>query len=83
MITIDISGPRGEGKTTTALRIVQLLRDLGFDVEYVTDTALHHKVIEGMLADGTDLFSHALLPRSFQRRDVDPARAHWVRPDEN
>lgn len=72
MITIDVSGPRGEGKTVTAMRIVKLLRGLGFEVEYEGDTARHKSIIEGMMADGaaTDLFAGSTLPREFLVRDV-------------
>jgi hypothetical protein len=34
MLTITITGGRGEGKTTTALRILAFLRALGQDPEY-------------------------------------------------
>lgn len=34
-IKIQITGPRGAGKTTTAMRIVRLLRLLGYQSEYV------------------------------------------------
>lgn len=34
MITIRIEGPRGGGKTTTAMAIVQYLQTLGQDVTY-------------------------------------------------
>jgi thymidylate kinase len=34
MITIRIEGPRGAGKTTTAMAIVQHLQALGQDVTY-------------------------------------------------
>lgn len=52
MITIDVAGGRGEGKTTTALRIVAALRAEGFEVEYRGATPELTEICERLLADG-------------------------------
>lgn len=49
-ITITITGPRGIGKTTTAMAIVWLLRSLGQCVKYEADTHHQEKLADGDLS---------------------------------
>jgi signal recognition particle GTPase len=51
MITIRIEGLRGEGKTTTAMAIVQLLRGLGQTVGYRGFAFNQAQTVEELLAD--------------------------------
>ena len=64
-ITIAVSGPRGTGKTITAMRIVVLLRSLGFDTRYQGATKQVTRVIEELIRDDPTVFDAATEPREF------------------
>jgi hypothetical protein len=50
MITIKITGPRGEGSTTTTAAIVKMLRDAGQIVRYVGNNRHQEQEVERLLA---------------------------------
>lgn len=51
MITIRIDGPRGSGKTTTAIAIVMLLRSMGQACTYVGHSERQCREIENLMHD--------------------------------
>ncbi len=70
MITITVNGPRAEGSTTTAMRITQMLRSLGFEAEYRGPDAARTACIEELLRDDRRVFDRATEPRQFLVLDV-------------
>lgn len=72
-ITITITGPRAAGKTTTAARLVALLRAFGHEAEYVGATREREAAIERMIAaDEVGSWSGGDdQPRRFAVRDMD------------
>ncbi|VTR99178.1 unnamed protein product [Gemmata massiliana] len=70
MITIQVSGPRGEGNTISAMRIVSWFRSFGFEVEYRGHTELQTACIEDLLRNDHTVFDRATEPRQFLVLDV-------------
>jgi hypothetical protein len=71
MITITVDGDRGEGKTTTALRIAAMLRSKGFAVEYRGSSKEATARLEAGLRDPdlAELLLAGQLPRTFLVKD--------------
>lgn len=67
MITITVTGGRGEGKTLTALRVVEMLRGLGFKAEYHGATEYTTRLLRGLTpVQREELFTESIDPREFQ-----------------
>jgi hypothetical protein len=73
VITIRVDGPRGEGKTTTAARIVAYLRSLGLEVHYRGSSERQEDLIEDIIRCGGQLRMDE--PRQFEVIDRDEVDA--------
>jgi ABC-type dipeptide/oligopeptide/nickel transport system ATPase subunit len=67
MITIEIKGPAGEGKTTTAIAIMRLLRDLKQEVK-----------LQGSRAERDRIEQYAKEPASQQAKQFKEKRKFLV-----
>lgn len=67
MITIEIKGPRGEGKTTTAIAIMRLLRELKQEVK-----------IQGSRAERDRVEQYAKEPMSQQAKSFRERRKFLI-----
>jgi molybdopterin-guanine dinucleotide biosynthesis protein len=69
MITITVNGPRGSGKTATAVAITRLLREKGQRVRYLGHSRHEERNIEHVIAEELD--PAFTLPRDFVVCDRD------------
>jgi len=67
-VTITVTGPRLSGKTTTAMRLVALLRAMGFAAEFRGRSRAHEQHVRDRLLVGGGLVD-GRLPQSFVVED--------------